>query len=965
MHGAGYSVGALRIPGYDLPWEKDAWPHPPNVASPLRILIEGSRGVHGYGNCFGEPTTFGFVQSIAITLPNGEHYAYQKPILYVTAAGSMDDAHFKKGEPEKGMLVVQIGGPAYRIGMGGGSSSSGISGEGDAKLDFDSVQRGDAQMEQRAYRFVQGCVAMGDDNPIEFITDLGAGGDCNGGPELVNPAGARLDMQAIPCGDASLSNLEKWGNESQERLVILCKQEKLALLMSIAEREGVPCVVIGEVTGDGQLVVFDSRDDSMPVNLPLERILGKLPPKHFEDKHVSVVTKPLELPEGLTVREALERVLRLPSVGSKQFLTRNVDRSVRGLTPQQQCVGPNHLPLSDYAVRADSYFGLTGAAHSLGERPMIGLLNPAAMARMTVAEALFNMVGAKITKLEDVKGSANWMLAAKLPGGGAWLFDAAKSLSQFCIDLGIAIDGGKDSLSMAVKTENPQGETVMVKSPPTLVFSAYAPMEDVTKKVTPDLKKAGNVLILVDLAPGKHRLGGSALAQVHGQVGDETPDVDDPKLAKTAFQVIQRLIAEGRIVSYHDRSGGGLMITLLEMAFGGNKGFRAYINDNDNALTCLFNEEPGLVLECTEGWPAVLIMLDNAGVPAKRVGEVISDNKVVVDFCGRIVLKESMTDMRALWERTSDALDMLQANPDCVRSEQKACHHLLTPPPYLATFKPEPTPEHILNAPQKPRVAIIREKGSNGDREMAAAFYSAGFEPWDVTMTDLLEGRVSLDTFRGIAFVGGFANADVFDAAKGWAGVIRYNERVSQELERFRKRADTFSLGICNGCQLMALLGWVPGFELLALDEAQQPRFIRNVSGRFESRFPTVRIGDSKAVMLKDMRGSTLGVWSAHGEGLFHANSMITERILAMDLAPFRYVDPDGSATTVYPFNPNGSPHGIAGLCSENGRHLALMPHPERTFLLQQWPWIPDDWKRLKASPWLKMFQNAYDWCVR
>lgn len=965
MHGAGYSVGALQIPGYDLPWEKEAWPYPSNGASPLRILIEGCRGVHGYGNCFGEPTTFGFVRSTAVTLPNGEHYAYQKPILYVTAAGSMDDAHLNKGEPEKGMLVVQIGGPAYRIGMGGGSASSMAGGQNTGDLDFNSVQRGDAQMEQRHYRVIQACVAMGDKNPIVSVHDLGAGGDCNALPEIVHPVGGRIDLRAIPSGDPSLSSLEIWGNESQERMVVLIKSEDLGLLMEIAKREDVPCVVVGEVTGDGQLVVFDSRDDSMPVNLPLDKILGDLPPKYFEDKHVPVVTKPLELPEGLTVREALERVLRLPSVGSKQFLTRNVDRSVRGLTPQQQCVGPNHLPLSDYAVRANSYFGLTGAAHSLGERPMIGLLNPAAMSRMTVAEALLNMVGAKITDLSEIKGSANWMLAAKLPGGGAWLFDAAKALSDFWVDLDIAGDGGKDSMTMSVQTQDPQGNKATVKSPSTLVFSAYAAMYDVTKKVTPDLKKAGNALILVDLSPGKHRLGGSALAQVHGQVGDEPPDVDDPKLFKKAFVAIWNLVANGLIASIHDRSEGGLIVTLLEMAFGGNLGFRVHVNGNEDALTCLFSEEPGLILECEENWPALLMILDNAGVPAIRIGEVISDNKVVVDFCGRIVLKESMTDMRALWERTSDALDMLQANPDCVRSEQKACHHLLTPPPYLATFKPEPTPEHILKAAQKPRVAIIREKGSNGDKEMAAAFYSAGFEPWDVTMTDLLNGDVSLDQFRGIAFVGGFANADVFDAAKGWAGVIRYNERVNQELERFRKREDTFSLGICNGCQLMALLGWVPGFELLALEEAQQPRFIRNVSGRFESRFPTVRIGNSKAIMLKDMRGSTLGVWSAHGEGLFHANSMITERILAMDLAPFRYVDPDGSATTVYPFNPNGSPHGIAGLCSEDGRHLALMPHPERTFLLQQWPWMPDDWKRFTVSPWLKMFQNAYDWCMR
>ncbi|MHB8831088.1 MAG: phosphoribosylformylglycinamidine synthase [Patescibacteria group bacterium] len=964
MHGAGYSVGALQIPGYDLPWEKEAWPYPPNGASPLRILIEGCQGVHGYGNCFGEPTTFGFVRSTAVTLPNGEHYAYQKPILYVTAAGSMDDAHLKKGEPEKGMLVVQIGGPAYRIGMGGGSASSMAGGQNTGDLDFNSVQRGDAQMEQRHYRVIQACVALGDKNPIVSVHDLGAGGDCNALPEIVHPAGGRIDLRAIPSGDPSLSSLEIWGNESQERMVVLIKSDDLGLLTEIAKREDVPCVVVGKVTGDGQLVVFDSRDDSKPVNLPLDKILGDLPPKYFEDKHVPVITKPLELPEGLTVREALERVLRLSSVGSKQFLTRNVDRSVRGLTPQQQCVGPNHLPLADFAVRADSYFGLTGAAHSLGERPMIGLLNPAAMSRMTVAEALFNMVGAKIIDLSEIKGSANWMLAAKLRGGGAWLFDAAKALSDFWVDLDIAGDGGKDSMTMSVQTVDPQGNKATVRSPSTLVFSAYATMADVDKKVTPDLKKAGNALILVDLAPSKHRLGGSALAQVHNQVGEETPDVDEPKLVKTAFQVIQRLIAEGRIASIHDRSEGGLIVTLLEMAFGGNKGFRAYVNENGDALACLFCEELGAVIEC-EDRMSVLETLRNAGVPARCIGSVISDNKVVVDFCGRIVLKETMTSLRALWEATSDALDMLQANPECVRSEQLVCHHLLTPPPYKLSFKPQPTQEELLKAEHKPRVAIIREQGSNGDREMAAAFYAAGFDPWDVTMTDLLNGSVSLDDFRGIAFVGGFSYADVFDAGKGWAGVIRYNERVGQQLERFRRRTDTFSLGVCNGCQLMALLGWVPGFDLMALDETQQPRFIRNVSGRFESRFPTVMIGDSRAIMLKGMRGSTLGVWSAHGEGLFHANTTITGRILTLDIAPFRYVDPKGQTTTAYPFNPNGSPHGIAGLCSEDGRHLAMMPHPERAFLLRQWPWIPDDWKRLAASPWLKMFQNAYDWCMR
>ncbi|MDD5438307.1 MAG: phosphoribosylformylglycinamidine synthase [Patescibacteria group bacterium] len=965
MHGAGYSVGALKIPGYNLPWEDDAWPHAPDGASPLRILIEGCRGVHGYGNCFGEPTTFGFVRSTAITLPNGEHYAYQKPILYVTAAGTVDDEHTQKGEPEKGMLVVQIGGPAYRIGMGGGSASSMSGGQNTGALDFNSVQRGDAQMEQRHYRVIQACVDMGDRNPIISVHDLGAGGDCNALPEIVHPAGGRIDLRAIPCGDASLSSLELWGNESQERMVILIKPESLDLIKSLARREDVPCAVVGEVTGDGQLVVFDAKDDSTPVNLSLEKILGNLPPKHFEDKHVPVMTKPLELPEGLTVREALNRVLRLPSICSKQFLTRNVDRSVRGLTPQQQCVGPNHLPLSDYAVRADGYFDDTGAAHSLGERPMIGLIHPQAMSRLTVTEALLNMCGAVIPKHYDIKGSANWMLAAKLPGNGAWLFDAMKSLAKFCDDLSTGPDGGKDSLSMSVKTTNLEGKPATVKSPSTLVLSAYASMGNVDLKVTPELKMAGNTLILVELSPGEHCLGGSALAQVYGQVGDETPDVVANDL-RNAFMAVQELIRQKLIVSVHDVGEGGPIVTLLEMAFGGNLGFRVCLNGDNDVFASLFSEEPGVVIECEEGDTEHTLKLFAAfGVSAKSIGRVINSNKVVVDHMGRIVLSEAMTDLRAVWEATSDALDMLQANPECVRSEQKACHHLLTSPPYKLTFEPQPTPEHVMMSAKKPKVAIIREQGSNGDREMAAAFYAAGFEPWDVTMTDLLAGNVDLEEFRGIAFVGGFSFADVFDAGKGWAGVIRYNTRVNDKLERFRRRPDTFSLGVCNGCQLMALLGWVPGFDLLDLDPSQQPRFIHNESGRFESRFTSVRIEQTKAIMLKDMVGSILGVWSAHGEGRLHAGREMLVNIRKLGLVPMCYVDNEAFTAEIYPFNPNGSADGFGGLCSEDGRHLAMMPHPERTFLLRQWPWVSENIKRHGISPWLKMFQNAYDWCMR
>lgn len=959
--GAGYCVANLHIPGYDLPWEQDGWRHPANLASPLNILIRASDGASDYGNCFGEPVIYGYTRSFGTNLLD-EYRGWFKPIMYTVGSGLIDDRHTKKGLPEKGMLIVQIGGPAYRIGMGGGAASSMVQGENAVELDFNAVQRGDPQMRQCTYRVIKACAEKGDDNPIITIHDLGAGGDCNALPELVDPAGAVINLRAIPVGDQTLSTLEIWGNESQERWAFLIKPERYDEISEICRREDVPCAIVGQVTGDGYLILHDDNDGTEPVNLPLERILGQLPQKTFNLEPWQPERVALKLPEGLTVRDALDRVLRLLSVGSKRFLTTKVDRSVTGLVAQQQCVGPNHVTLCDYAVIAHSYLELTGTALSLGEQPMIGLISPSAMSRMAVTEMLLNLVGANITKLEDVKLSANWMLAAKEPGEGAWLYDAACALRDMLIELRIAIDGGKDSLSMAAKTISPDGQQHIVKAPGELVLAAYAMMDDITRKVTPDLKRAGHELLFIDLADGKHRLGGSALAQVYGQVGDECPDMNDTPLLVRTFNTVQELVASDLIASVHDRSDGGLITAFLEMAFSGNLGINLVMQTETDPCSFLFNQEAGLVIECNDS-DKVRAVLDKHGILYEHAGWVTDDLDVTVYLGDELVLNEPMVTLRSVWEETSSQIDRLQANPECVAEEAANIRNLFTPPPYHLTFSPEPTPDAIMNATNKPKVAIIRERGSNGDREMNAAFYLAGFNPWDVTMTDLLEGRASLDDFRGVAFVGGFSFADVLDAGKGWAGVIRFNDRLKEMFERFRNRPDTFSLGVCNGCQLMALLGWVPG---TVEDPKFQPHFIRNRSGRFESRFSTVRIVGSPAIMLKGMAGSTLGIWTAHGEGQLHfPDPAILTQVLQQKLATLSFLDELGIATDRYPFNPNGSPLGITALCSPDGRHLAMMPHPERTFLTWQWPWLPDEWKHLSASPWLKLFQNAYTWCMQ
>ncbi|UCG87668.1 MAG: phosphoribosylformylglycinamidine synthase, partial [Gemmatimonadota bacterium] len=663
---AAYCVGNLRIPGYDLPWEDPHFAYPSSLAAPLQIEIEASNGASDYGNKFGEPVIQGYTRSFGLRLPGGERREWIKPIMFSGGIGQIDARHTGKDAPEQGMSVVKMGGPAYRIGMGGGAASSMVQGENVAELDFNAVQRGDAEMEQKVNRVIRACVELGNGNPIVSIHDQGAGGNCNVLKEIVDPAGARIDVRKIPLGDDTLSVIEIWGAEYQEQDALLLRPDHVDLFQSLCDREKVPVAFVGQITGDGKIVLYDDSDDSTPVNLDLDTVLGDMPQKEFELERVAPQTQPLVLPDGLTIRDALDRVLRLLSVGSKRFLTTKVDRAVTGLVARQPCVGPLQLTVSDVAVIAQSHFGTTGAATAIGEQPIKGLLDPAAMARMSVGEALTNLVWARVSALEDVKCSGNWMWAAKLPGEGAALFDAAAALSDFLAELGIAIDGGKDSLSMAAHAPGETGGDETVKAPGSLVVSAYVTCPDITQTVTPDLElpDAGR-LVYIDLGGGRCRLGGSALAHVFGQVGDQSPDVVDAGLLKRAFNAVQDLIAQGLVTAGHDRSDGGLITTLLEMAFAGNCGIEVDLDCGDrSAIELLFSEELGLVLEVAAADEMrVLEALRSVRVPCATIGEASGTTSVRISCSGVEVLNEDVRDLRDLWESTSFEIDRLQAEP--------------------------------------------------------------------------------------------------------------------------------------------------------------------------------------------------------------------------------------------------------------------------------------------------------------
>ncbi|XP_062308332.1 phosphoribosylformylglycinamidine synthase [Osmerus eperlanus] len=963
---AGYCYGNLHIPGYSLPWEGEE-EYPSSFAPPLQVAIEASNGASDYGNKFGEPVLAGFARSFGMRLANGERREWIKPIMFSGGLGAIEDAHVKKEEPEKGMEVVKLGGPVYRIGVGGGAASSiQVQGDNSSSRDLGAVQRGDAEMEQKMNRAVRACLERGSGNPICSIHDQGAGGNGNVLKELSDPAGAIIYSSRFKRGDPTLSVLELWGAEYQESNALLLRPADRSFLERACRREKCPVDFVGHITGDGKMVLVDDVGGGVeqasggrcPVDLQLDWVLGKMPQKQFDVERVGAALQALQLPAGLTVRRALERVLRLPAVASKRYLTNKVDRSVTGLVAQQQCVGPLHTPLADVAVVALSPFSLQGAATAIGEQPIKGLVSPGAGARMAVGEALTNLVFARVTDLKDVKCSGNWMWAAKLPGEGACLWEACQAMCEVMGQLGVAVDGGKDSLSMAARVG-----TETVKAPGSLVISAYAVCPDITATVTPDLEDPDGqgVLLWVPVSPGQQRLGGSALAQCYGQLGDTTPDLDQPLLLQACFNTTQTLLQDRLLSAGHDISDGGLISCLLEMAFAGNRGIEVdLVSGGAGVLELLFSEELGLVLEVCRGQEQeVKQRYLQAGLTCHSIGCCVGlgpEAKVRVCVDGQEVLCESLPSLRALWESTSFQLERLQAEPACV-SQEEAGLGSRTQPYFHLTFDPAEIPAVIQG---QPRVAVVREEGSNGDREMAVSLHMAGFEVWDVTMQDLGFG-FGLQLFKVLVFVGGFSYADVLGSAKGWAATVMYNNNARTEFERFRRRDDTLSLGVCNGCQLLALMGWVGEGE-----EGGDPEVVLgpNLSGRFESRFVSVGVQASPCVWLRGMEGSALGVWVAHGEGQIQFRSCrAQDRLLSGSLAPLRYLDDQGLPTEEYPLNPNGSPEGVAGLSSKDGRHLAMMPHPERCTLGWQWPWAPRGLRAsLTPSPWMRMFRNAAAW---
>ena len=950
---AGYCVGSLFIPNYDLPWEKYLRTNS-SLASPLKIIIEASNGASDYGNKFGEPVIQGFARSFDQVLPEYDRWGFLKPIMFSGGIGQMLQCHREKKVPDVGDLIVQIGGPAYNIGFCGGSLSSFDQLEDNLEQDLNGVQRGDAEMGQKVYRVMASCVEMLSETCIVIDHDQGAGGPANVLKELVEKYGGWVEIREIQLGDKTLSKARIWVCEYQERMGLVIKVSRIEEFKAICKRERVNCEVLGKVTGDGRFVVHDSLDDTTPVNLDLKQVLSGLPQKEYTDKRIHLDLPPLEIPSDLTFIKALENVFKLMSVGSKRFLTNKVDRSVTGLVVQQQCCGPLQLPVSDVAVVADSYFDTTGAATSIGEQPIKMLIDPKAGARMAIGEALTNLIGTKISNRKHIKVSGNWMWASKLPGEGAAIYDAATALKDFMIALKIAIDGGKDSLSMATDVDGQK-----VKSPRQLVISAYAPVEDISKVTTPDLKHPGeSSLLYLNFSNLLKRLGGSAFAQTLGQIGNDCPDIENPEVLAKVFDVVQTLVEQFEILSCHDVSDGGLIVTLVEMAFSGNCGFNVnFLKSNNTLFEELFSEELGIVLEVeNDKLDLIRKFLSDEGVSHIFLGITTKEKNITAKFNDVFALDNSpMEELRSIWERTSFELESLQMNPECAKEESLNIHSL-EDPDYILSFAPEIVTPPLTIIP----VCVLREEGCNSDKEMAAVLHMAGFEPWDVTVSDLLDGRITLDVFQGIVTVGGFPFADDPDSAKGSASCIKLNSKLFEMFEEFRERSDTFTFGECSGCQLNTLLGWVPGNCTVE----SQPLFVQNKSRRFESRWSTVKIQESPSIMLKGMEGSIIPVWVAHGEGQLHfPDDKVLANVIRNNLSPVRYVDHNGNSTFSYPFNPNGSIAGMTSLCSEDGRHLVMMPHPSRAFQMWQWPWVPESMKSMKVSPWLQMFINARLWC--
>lgn len=976
----GFTVSNLNIPGLKQPWEQD-YGKPEHISSPLDIMIEGPIGGAAFNNEFGRPNLLGYFRTFEEKF-DGQVRGYHKPIMIAGGLGSIQAQQTHKDEIPEGALLIQLGGPGMLIGLGGGAASSMNTGTNDASLDFNSVQRGNPEIERRAQEVIDRCWQLGDKNPIISIHDVGAGGLSNAFPELVNDAGrgAVFELREVPLEEHGLTPLQIWCNESQERYVMSILEKDLDTFRAICERERCPFAVVGTATGDGHLKVRDDLFSNNPIDLPLNVLLGKPPKTTRTDKTVAPSKKPFNAGD-IDITEAAYRVLRLPAVAAKNFLITIGDRSVGGLTHRDQMVGKYQTPVADCAVTMMGFNTYRGEAMSMGEKPAAALFDAPASGRMCVGEAITNIAAANIGDIGNIKLSANWMAACGNEGEDEKLYRTVEAVSKACQALDLSIPVGKDSLSMKTVWQDGADKKSVV-SPLSLIISAFAPVQDVRKTVTPELKNVeDSVLLFIDLGFGKARMGGSAFGQVYNNMSGDAPDLDDTSRLKAFYNVIQQLIAEDKLLAYHDRSDGGLFATLAEMAFAGRCGISADIDClmdkflpihypdfqgdpaedlsdelyNHAAIKILFNEELGAVIQIRQqDRDYVDAAFEAAGLTGavSRIGSPDFDNESISFFGYGYFLEQNRADLQRAWQETSHAIQKLRDNPACADSE----FAMIGDNGRSALFADvkfdvnEDIAAPFINSGAKPKIAILREQGVNGQIEMAAAFTRAGFDAYDVHMSDLMAGRVHLADFKMLAACGGFSYGDVLGAGEGWAKSILFHPALRDQFAAFFADPDTLTLGVCNGCQMVSNLAEIiPG-------TAGWPKFKRNLSEQFEARLSMVHVPKSPSLILAEMQGSGLPVVVSHGEG--RADFALHGGNISADLGiVLQYVDGRNQVTQTYPLNPNGSPQGIAGVTNADGRVTIMMPHPERVYRAAQMSWKPEDWTEL--SGWYRLFAGA------
>ena len=970
----GFTVSNLNIPDLKQPWEQD-YGKPEHISSPLDIMIEGPIGGAAFNNEFGRPNLLGYFRTFEEKF-DGQVRGYHKPIMIAGGLGSIQAQQTHKDEIPEGALLIQLGGPGMLIGLGGGAASSMNTGTNDASLDFNSVQRGNPEIERRAQEVIDRCWQLGDKNPIISIHDVGAGGLSNAFPELVNDAGrgAVFKLREVPLEEHGLNPLQIWCNESQERYVLSILEKDLDTFRAICERERCPFAVVGTATDDGHLKVRDDLFSNNPVDLPLNVLLGKPPKTTRTDQTVRSSEKPFNA-GNIDITEAAYRVLRLPTVAAKNFLITIGDRSVGGMTHRDQMVGKYQTPVADCAVTMMGFNTYRGEAMSMGEKPTVALFDAPASGRMCVGEAITNIAAVNIGDIGNIKLSANWMAACGNEGEDEKLYRTVEAVSKACQALDLSIPVGKDSLSMKTVWQDGE-EKKSVISPLSLIISAFAPVKDVRKTVTPELKNVENsVLLFIDLGFGKARMGGSAFGQVYNNMSGDAPDVDDTGRLKAFYSVIQQLVAEDKLLAYHDRSDGGLFATLAEMAFAGRCGLNVQLDSltdfaaldwNDekavkqHCIKTLFNEELGAVLQvntadaarCIELLKQAGFSLNNHGFGGIGFPVFDKDERLQIRLNDELLFDQTRADLQCAWQETSHAIQRLRDNPACADSE----FALIGDNERSALFADvkfdvnEDIAAPFINSGAKPKIAILREQGVNGQIEMAAAFTRAGFDAYDVHMSDLMAGRVHLADFKMLAACGGFSYGDVLGAGEGWAKSILFHPALRDQFAAFFADPNTLTLGVCNGCQMVSNLAEIiPGAETW-------PKFKRNLSEQFEARLSMVHVPKSASLILNEMQGSSLPVVVSHGEG--RADFALHGGNISADLGiALQYVDGQNQVTQTYPLNPNGSPQGIAGVTNTDGRVTIMMPHPERVYRAAQMSWKPEDWTEL--SGWYRLFAGA------